>query len=388
LYKKKLPEKYQFLNEMNNLKFIWITLSFIFFNPVNAQKFKPQTIVSINGENFYINNTITLKGKTYQGMRLEGLLPNSRMVQGIFDDANSETKHHWQYPDGQAWDPDRNTNEFVEAMKDWRASGLLAFTLNLQGGNPFGYGASQPWINTAFKPDGSLDPAYMARLEKILRRADQLGMVVILGYFYFGQDQHLKDEVSVKNGVRLATEWVLQKGFRHIIIEINNECDINTIVSGNNVAPYDHAILDSKRVHELITLVQSIQKKKRNLLVSTSFIGSALPTDAVLKVSDFVLLHGNGVSKSEKITEMVQTLRRNPNYKGIPIVFNEDDHFDFDRPVNNFMAATGAHASWGYFDYRMKGESLNEGYQSVPVNWKISSERKRGFFGLLREMTK
>jgi hypothetical protein len=35
----------------------------------------------------------------------------------------------------------------------------------------------------------------------------------------------------------------------------------------------------------------------------------------------------------------------------------------------------------------MKGESFDEGYQSVPVNWRISSERKRGFFKLLREMT-
>jgi len=373
---------------MYNILFSWIILTLTIYHPINAQKFKPQTTVSIKSEDFYINKKVTLKGKIYKGMRLEGLLPNSRMVQGIFDDANPQTKHHWRYPDGQAWDPDRNTNEFVEAMKDWRASGLLAFTLNLQGGNPFGYGASQPWINTAFKPDGSLDPVYMARLEKILRRADQLGMAVILGYFYFGQDQHLKDEVSVKNGVRLTTEWILQKGFRHVIIEINNECDINTIVRGKNVEPYDHAILDSKRVHELITLVQSIQKNKRRLLVSTSFIGGAQPTDAILRVSDFVLLHGNGASKPEKITEMVQTLRRNSNYKEVPIVFNEDDHFDFDRPLNNFIAATREHASWGYFDYRMKGESFDEGYQSVPVNWKISSKRKRGFFGLLKEMMK
>jgi len=45
------------------------------------------------------------------------------------------------------------------------------------------------------------------------------------------------------------------------------------------------------------------------------------------------------------------------------------------------------HASWGCFDYRMKGESFDEGYQSVPVNWTISSERKRGFFELLSKIT-
>ncbi len=365
----------------------WIMLFPTFNDSILAQKFRPQTAVSIKGENFYINGKITLKAKNYEGMRLEGLLPNSRMVQGIFDDANPETRHYWQYPDGTTWDPERNTREFVEAMKDWREHGLLAFTLNLQGGNPFGYGASQPWINTAFKSDGSLDPAYMTRLEKIIREADRLGMVIILGYFYFGQDQHLKDEKAVLNGVRRATEWIIGKGFRNVIIEINNECDINDIVRGNHVAPYDHAILDSKRVHELINLAQSIQKGKNRLPVTTSFIGGALPTEAVMAVSDFLLLHGNGVGKPEKINEMVQTIRGNKKYKGVPIVFNEDDHFDFDRPLNNFLAATREHASWGYFDYRMKDEGFDEGYQSVPVNWKISSERKKGFFGLLKEMT-
>jgi hypothetical protein len=48
--------------------------------------------------------------------------------------------------------------------------------------------------------------------------------------------------------------------------------------------------------------------------------------------------------------------------------------------------AISEHASWGYFDYRMKGEGFDEGYQSVPVNWAVSSERKRGFFELLSKI--
>jgi hypothetical protein len=45
------------------------------------------------------------------------------------------------------------------------------------------------------------------------------------------------------------------------------------------------------------------------------------------------------------------------------------------------------YASWGYFDYRMQGGGFDEGYQSAPVNWGISSARKRGFFHLLSEIT-
>lgn len=51
------------------------------------------------------------------------------------------------------------------------------------------------------------------------------------------------------------------------------------------------------------------------------------------------------------------------------------------------VAATAVHASWGFFDYRMKDEGFNEGYQSVPTNWGISSARKKGFFDLLTDMT-
>jgi hypothetical protein len=35
----------------------------------------------------------------------------------------------------------------------------------------------------------------------------------------------------------------------------------------------------------------------------------------------------------------------------------------------------------------MKGKGFDEGYQSVPVNWKASSARKGGFFKLLSEIT-
>ena len=71
----------------------------------------------------------------------------------------------------------------------------------------------------------------------------------------------------------------------------------------------------------------------------------------------------------------------------MPIVFNEDDHENFDRPANNFSAALAEHTSWGWFDYRHKGEGMDEGYQSPPVNWGLSSERKRAFFKYLAEVT-
>jgi len=359
----------------------------LLINLVQLAAQKRKTTVSIKGEDFYISNRITLKGKTYEGIRLEGLLPNSRMVQGVFDDYNPETQNLWAYPDTKKWDADRNTNEFIAAMPGWKDHGLLAFTINLQGGSPFGYSSNkQVWINSAFKADGALDEKYMTRLEKIINKADELEMVVILGYFYFGQDQQLKDEQAVRTATQNATDWVLNKDYGNVLIEVNNECDINTIrtYSGD---PYNHAILDVKRVHELINLVKSREKNGKRLLVSTSFKGGAVPTDNVLGVADFVLVHGNGVAKPEQITELIKNVREKRAYKKNPIVINEDDHFDFDKPFNHFIAATKEHASWGFFDYRMKDEKFEDGYQSIPVDWGINSKRKKGFFELLKKMT-
>ena len=38
-------------------------------------------------------------------------------------------------------------------------------------------------------------------------------------------------------------------------------------------------------------------------------------------------------------------------------------------------------------DYRLTGEGFDDGYQSVPVNWGISSPRKKAFFERLKEVT-
>lgn len=335
-----------------------------------------KTLVSVVGDQFYLNGEPTYRGRTWNGHKLEGLLMNSRMVQGIFDDLNPETVARWSYPDTGRWDADRNTREFIAAMPAWRAHGLLAFTINLQGGSPQGYSREQPWHNSAIAEDGSLRPEYLRRLEDIIDRADDLGMVVILGYFYFGQDQRLKDEAAVIKATDNASRWVLGQGWRNVLIEVNNECNVG----------YDHGILRPDRVHELIEFVRNTSVGGRRLLAGTSYGGGTLPGENVARVSDFILLHGNGVAEPERIRDMVRKTREVSGYRGQPIVFNEDDHFDFEKPMNNFVAAVGEYASWGYFDYRMKDEGFEEGYQSVPVNWTISSARKRGFFNLLADM--
>jgi len=291
------------------------------------------TVVSISGQMFKVNGRPTYRGRTYEGYKVEGLLMNSRMVQGIFDDENVETRTNWSYPDTGIWNPERNTDEFVKAMTNWRENGLLAFTVNFQG------------------------------------------MVVIVGYFYFGQDWRLKDEAAVRKGSRNATEWLLETGHRNILVEIDNECDIR----------YTHEILKAPKVHELIEEVKSITKGGRGFAISASFSGQKVPTDNVIAASDFILVHGNGPENPERIEEMVKIIRESPEYRNQPIIFNEDDHFNFDRTRNHLMSAVANYASWGYFD--PGANNYRDGYQSPPVDWSINTERKKGFFSKLKEIT-
>jgi hypothetical protein len=346
--------------------------------PVRSAETPPRkTAVTIVGRAFHINGQPTYPGRVWNGHQIEGLLFNSRNVQGIFDDLNPETRSRWAYPDTGVWDADRNTREFLAAMPEWKRHGLLAFTLNLQGGSPEGYSKEQPWHNSAFEADGSLRPDYMARCQQILDRADELGMVVILGYFYFGQDQRLTDEAAVIRAVDNATDWVLDRGYRNVLVEINNECNVR----------YDHPILQPDRVHELIERVKQRQRDGRRLLVSTSYGGKTVPKENVVRTSDFVLIHGNGASDPQQITDHIHKTKAVVGDRVLPILYNEDDHFAFDQPRYNLLAAVEEYVSWGYFDFRMRGEGFDDGYQSPPVNWGISSPRKRAFFDKLKEIT-
>jgi hypothetical protein len=194
--------------------------------------------------------------------------------------------------------------------------------------------------------------------------------------FYFGQDERLADEAAVIRALDNAVSWVLNRGYRHVLLEVNNECDVNR---------YEHEILQPHRVSELIGRVKASTRDGRRLLVGTSFGGGRIPTENVVRVSDFLLMHGNGVSDPRHIAQMVEETREVPGYRPMPILFNEDDHFDFDKPLNNFLAALSRGASWGFFDPGKN--NCRDGYQSPPVQWQPNTERKRAFFRLVAEIT-
>ncbi|MFO8081753.1 MAG: hypothetical protein R6V07_15810 [Armatimonadota bacterium] len=336
----------------------------------------PRPVVSIEGEDFLIDDTLTYEGRRWRGHRIEGLLFNSRMVQATFDDENPETRDLWAYPDTGEWDAERNTEEFVAAMPSWRDAGLLAVTVCLQGGGaiytkPFPY---HEYINSAYDPAGKLKPEYMDRLERILDRAAGLEMAVILGLAYFGIDhRYIASPDAVRAMADSLVDWLAERDYRHVLIEVANEQTSIRTRSGHVKA---------------LELMERIRERSAEayadgftLLCSTSLGGGGMHDEQHLRAMDFVLVHGNGQSP-ERHVEMIREIRESEAWREQPkpIVFNEA-HTD----VSCLWACAEKHASWGYYDQGTN--NYRDGYQTPPVRWTINTDAKRRFFDLVRHIT-
>ncbi len=351
-----------------------------------------KTEVAIDGTRFLINGRPTYEGRTWRERPIEGLLLNSRMVQAVFDDENPETRKLWAYPDTGEWEPDRNTDEFCAALPTYRAHGLLAVTVGLQGGGsnyrPEVYGS---YLNTAYRPDGSLKEPYFDRLLRILRAADEVGMVVIVNYFYVRQAPRIPDDEVIFDIARRVSRWLLETGHRNVLVDVANE----------SADWWKRAIFTPAHVHRLIEAAQSETLDGRRLLVGSSSGGGMeqYARGQWLAMEDFSMPHGNGRTPPE-LREKIRRLRAEPEYRERPrpVCVNEDSVF-----VENLEAAAEEGASWGFYcqgygsDYRDRmdwtahdrEESYEElsGYQTLPVNWGINTPIKRAFFQKVKEIT-
>ena len=261
---------------------------------------------------------------------------------------------------------------------------MLAVTLCLQYGAPGRYTRQHPWHSTAFTAGGDLRPDHLARFARALEAIDALGMVAFVGYFYFGQDEHILAEAGVRRAVENASGWLLDAGHTNVVVDVVNEC---------NVPRYEHEIMTPPRVHELIQQVKAIRRNGRRLPVGTSFTPGVAPTEAVVRELDLLLLHGNGCRVPGHLSYVLNRARAVPGARPQPLVVNEDDTFGFDDPGANLYQATALHASWGYYDNgpgtrgSLTPSNYHDGFQNPPINWAINTDLKRGFFGAVKEIT-
>ena len=360
--------------------------------------------LSIAGENFYQNGARTYTeeaGFPNADERLEGLLLNHRVINGIFDDLNEDRDYDgdgrddWAYPDSGEWDAERNTQQFVEAMSDWRACGVIAFTIGLQGGNPFPTSPPPDGLSTrdldcgAFNPDGSLRPAFMQRLRRVLHEAERLDMVPIINYFYQGGNRRIREE-AIGTAIDNATRWLLEQGYDRLIIDLANECDASAYWPTLQL-PNIHEMI--YRVKDAVTLHNNATGHARTFYVGASFTGAfSIPENlrdipaSFMRAVDLLLPHGNKRSTKEiagaidVLRERTEALARKP----LPIVYNEDtqavdeDAEDTGGDLEHLQVCLDAHVSWG---------NLIRSHQRVPCkSWFEGTPVQRRWFETTREL--
>lgn len=349
------------------------------------------TTISISGNEFHINDQPTYPGVSHLGRKIQGLLFNSRMVQAVFDDANPATSPHWRYPDSGDWDPERSVRDFIQALPEYRQHGLLAVTVGLQGGGsvyiPEIY---DNYENSAYEPDGTFRQMYFDRLLRVIEAADNLGMVVIVNYFYIKHARRLESPAVIQSITECVTQWLLETGFRNILVDVANEA-----AEWWRNPPFQPA-----SIHRLIEIVQATTHQGRRLLAgSSSGGGQEVPYGRWQEIEDFHMPHGNGLQPDELRAKLrrfkeTETFRKNPK----PILINEDSVF-----VENLEAAIDEYASWGFYhqgygsvykdrmDWTLKPRERKyeelSGFQTVPVNWTINDRWKKEFFERLKEIT-
>ena len=357
------------------------------------------TQVSIRGTEFLLDGQPTYKDRRFQGVKIQGMLFNVRAVQATFDDANPQTRKHWVYPDTGKWDPERNTDEFCAALPEWKAHGVLAFTINWQGGGPvYAPEIYRAYDNNGFTPEGTLKADYAERTARVLARADELGMVVMVGLFYWVSLLRMRDSEAVWRAADEALAFLEGTGRRNLLVELANEVDVVA-----NRTPYE--MLYPARVHEMLNRLRADHP---SLLYSTSGggvnveTGGGMPSPALVASSDYVLIHGNG-ARPPGLARAIEAIQAMPAYTKLPkpIVVNEDS-----PAVPNMDAAWRNGASWGYYDQGFEGQAddpylhyaprprKNEGplaqlngFQTPPVNWTINTPFKRAFFDRVAEVT-
>jgi len=354
---------------------------------------------TIVGDSFYLDGNPTytrLTGFPEADPRLAGLILNHRVINGIYDDLTpghdyfGDEIDDWAYPDTGIWDPERNTDSLVKAMRAWRDHGVIAFTIGLQGGNPFWTSPPPDEVDIetidsgAFEPDGSLRPAFMARLKRVLDRARELDMVPIVNYFYQHQARRIRED-ALPAAVDNATNWLLDNEYDGLIIDLANECHHHAYYPGLQVDGIHELIY---RVRDDVDLHNARSGKERRFYVSASFGGWSSTATQIARVPesfvravDLFLPHGNQRTTGEVRQAIVALRQRALDVLGriLPIVYNEDmadpqtaSGVDSAGDLEHLEACIEAHVSWG---------NLIRSHQAVPCQaWVGGSEVQDAWF--------
>lgn len=289
-----------------------------------------KTTVSAKGARIFINGKPTYSEIPGANPKTMGLLWNQRVIQGVFDDKTDRTR--FNLFGTSHFSPDANTDALIAALPEWHAYGMRAITVGFQGGWPVGCVDVRTIDNNPFGWDGkTLEPAYADRMDRIIRAADDLGMVVIVSILYWAQSLRLSGGRAVVDAVKTAAAFLRRNRYTNVIVEVANEY---------NIKPFSqHPIIFEPE--GMVCLMDIAREHSGGLPIGCSG-GGGMADEEVVKASDVVLVHGNGLSRGQYYDFIEKVKRWAPDK---PIVCNEDSPC-----CSRVDVALDTETSWGYYN--------------------------------------
>lgn len=295
---------------------------------------------------FYIRKSSTQWEETYRASeyhrRARGKLILVDASQGLFED---------EYLSEQPFDPAANTDALIAALDLYKKYGVLAVAVSLQGADPGYsserngivrkngalYGSKEGALISAFNRDGSLKPAWTARLEKLLKAADQRGMFVKLTYFQPAQDEALDSPEAIVAGAQNITRWLVAGEHRNVIIDVAAGWDVQ--------GEWDHFEFIPRNVANLVNVIrEQFNGASFSLAIGAASGPSMLYPESLAQVCDLVLLDERGL-KPDMVTRRFAQMSDYERPLGVLV--------DAGTELTHTAASFDKSASWTYSPRRL-----------------------------------
>ena len=246
---------------------------------------------------FFVRKSSTQWEETYRGSeyhrRARGKLILVDASQGLFED---------EWLSERPFNPAANTDALIAALDLYKQYGVLAVAVSLQGADPGYsperngivrksgalYGSQEGTLISAFNSDGSLKPAWTARLDKLLKAADQRGMFVQLTYFQPAQDEALDSPEAIVAASQNITRWLVAGNHRNVIIDVAAGWDVH--------GEWDHFEFIPRNIANLVNVVrEQFNSASFSLPIGAAGGPSMMYPASLAQVCDLVLLDERGL---------------------------------------------------------------------------------------------
>lgn len=246
----------------------------------------------------------TYAGTRYRG-RVRGSLALLRVSQALFDD---------EWLEEHSFDPGVNTDRVIEELATYKQFGIAGIVVGLQGADP-GYspqangvrrgpsadlGKRSGALVSAYRADGSLKPAWLARLDRLVAAANRLGMIVCVVLFQQDQDEALSSPEAVLEGAKNVARHLVDSDARNVMIDVADAWD-------EPEGRWDHRRFIPRYVEYLIRAVRDeFQEADFSLPIGASSGSGMLYPISLARACDVVLLQGDGRSAADKLARSRQ----------------------------------------------------------------------------------